>query len=70
LIPSLLQTLESATSIVETSSHTPDTDVVNIQQYICGCFVYCTSFSYEQTVHLVSYEVIPSLLVLLEKHMI
>jgi hypothetical protein len=69
LIPSLLQTLESATSIVEASSHTPDTNVVKIQEYICACFINCTRFSYEQTIHLVSCEVIPSLLVLLEKHM-
>jgi hypothetical protein len=54
---------------VETSSHTPDTDVVNIQKCICGCFANCTCFSYEQNVRVVSYEVIPSLLVLLEKHM-
>jgi hypothetical protein len=69
LISSLLQTLELVTSIVEISSGTPNVDVVNIQRRICVSFVSCTSFSYEQCDCFVKYEVIPFLLVLLEKHM-
>jgi hypothetical protein len=63
-----LQTLQSVTSIVETS-HTPNTNVVNIQEYICGCFLACTFYSYEQAMRVVRCEVIPSLLILLEKYM-
>jgi hypothetical protein len=66
LIPCLLQTLESATSIAVTSSSTED--IVNIQKWICVCFIQCTRFSYEQSVSITKHGVINSLLKLWEKH--
>jgi hypothetical protein len=67
LIPCLLWTLESASSIAATSP-IPNDDVVEIQKNICRCLFWCSFFSYEQNVRLVDYGVIPSLLRLLEKH--
>jgi hypothetical protein len=68
MIPSLLWTLETASSIVSTSPFISNVNVVNIQKWICGCFTHCTFFTYEQSVHVVNYGVIPSLLKVLELH--
>jgi hypothetical protein len=61
-----LWTLESVTSIAVSPSCTED--VVNIQTWICSCFINCTRFSYEHCVCLVKIGVVNSLLKLLEKH--
>jgi hypothetical protein len=65
IIPSLLRILESVSSIAITSSFTED--VASIHKYICGCFVCCTCFSYEQTAVVVNCGVIKSLLSVLEE---
>jgi hypothetical protein len=66
LIRCILWTLESASSIAITPSCTEN--VVNIQKWICGCFVLCSFYTYEQCRDIVNFGIVPAMLKLIETH--